>query len=370
MTGICMPSYGVPADLVALLLHRCIPLPSRPTRTIHSQLRAALLDSSVGRVVVLAHNTGAAALAQATAHLYADVPADRLAKLEIYTFGAAASEFVIPTGESSNNNRGSSSSASSKDASSPPTSPSPPQQQLHHHQTDAHAERARGQPHIEHFALAADPLARLGVLHGVRQDLRGRYCGAVFVIDGASLPMQRQSTSAQGQKKKQRQSPSGLRMADYLEAMFPAQMMKGGTGGAGALDGIMAIDRDVAQKREFAALSSYAAATSPRGSATGGGKRLSWTALGATAGAANGTTTATANGNGGGVNGQHGVRKGGGGSGSSVMDGVMGLEMARRGCKDCDGHRGREVSWLVRYVNVGFCVGANGVAADDAGRAQ
>ncbi len=32
------------------------------------------------------------------------------------------------------------------------------------------------------------------------------------------------------------------------------------------------------------------------------------------------------------------------------MDGVAGLEMARRGCRDCDGHRGREVSWLVRYV--------------------
>jgi hypothetical protein len=105
----------------------------------------------------------------------------------------------------------------------------------------------------------------------------------------------------------------------------------------------MTIDRDVAEKREFAAMSNFAAARAERG---GKKERLSWTALGATAGQKK-------------MNG--------------VMDGVAGLEMARKGCRDCDGHRGREVSWLVRYVNVGCVEGAglgmgvNGVRHEENG---
>lgn len=80
----------------------------------------------------------------------------------------------------------------------------------------------------------------------------------------------------------------------------------------------MLIDRDLAEKREFAALAQHSASVRSKG----GKKRLSWTGLGATAGA-------PANGN---------------------MDGVVGLEMARKGCRDCQGHRGRDVSRLARYV--------------------
>lgn len=308
MTGICMPSYGIPVDLLLLLLRRCLAVPSQPSRTIHLQLRTALLDASINRVVVLAHNLGAAAVAQVSSDLYADIPAEKLSKLEIYTFGAAAAEFVLPTGEST--------------FEAPPPSP------------DSHGERSKAAaPHIEHFALANDPLARLGVLHSVRQDLQGRFCGGVFVIDEVHRHRQQQSASGTtlGTDREAASRASGLSMSDYLTALFPSQM----TGGAverGALDAIMVIDRDVAEKREFAAMSGAASGAAGRGG-SGGGKRLSWTGLGATVG-------------------QH--RKG------AVMDGVVGLEMARKGCKDCDGHRGREVSWLVRYVNVGMCVDANG----------
>lgn len=290
-------------------------MPSEPSRITHSHLRSALLDSSINRVVLLAHNLGSVTVAQVMGELCVDVPSDRLSKLEIYTFGAAAGEFVLPTGERKIG------------TTSPP------------HHTGDHLERGdRGMPHVEHFALAHDPLAQLGVLHSVRQDLQGRFCGSVFVVDGAKRYSAASGPSSPPKKaraKREAHQPSGLSMIDYLTALFPAQMT-GGAVSQGALDGIMFIDRDVAEKREFAAMSGCAAVVAGRSSS--GGKRLSWTGLGATAG-----------------------QKRRNGSGGRVMDGVAGLEMARRGCKDCDGHRGREVSWLARYVNIGQCADVNGV---------
>lgn len=56
----------------------------------------------------------------------------------------------------------------------------------------------------------------------------------------------------------------------------------------------------------------------------------------------------------GGMNGGVGVKNG-------VSVGMAGLEMARRGCKDCTGHRGWEVTRLVRYVNMkGMGMGMRG----------
>ncbi|CRK36538.1 hypothetical protein BN1708_020035, partial [Verticillium longisporum] len=85
----------------------------------------------------------------------------------------------------------------------------------------------------------------------------------------------------------------------------------------------MSIDRDTAEKRELAAMASYAECKKRSGRFGRDGKRTSWTGLGATVG---------------------------GGATNGVMDGVVGLEMARRGCRECDGHRGREVSRLADYV--------------------
>ncbi len=104
-----------------------------------------------------------------------------------------------------------------------------------------------------------------------------------------------------------------------MRALFPTQLFNSKVTSSSVLDTVMMIDRDAAEKREFAAMANYASSRSKSDS-----KRLSWTALGATAGHKNG-----------------------------VSDGIVGLEMARRGCRDCDGLRGSEVSWLVRYVNIG-----------------
>lgn len=115
-----------------------------------------------------------------------------------------------------------------------------------------------------------------------------------------------------------------MSLADYMGCLFPTNISSNNNNNSSILNSLMHIDRPLAEKREFAALARGAASadsgtgsSSPRGEK----KRLSWTGLGATAT-------------------------------GSTMDGVVGLEMARKGCKDCHGHRGREVSLLVRYVCV------------------
>jgi hypothetical protein len=85
------------------------------------------------------------------------------------------------------------------------------------------------------------------------------------------------------------------------------------------LDCMMTIDRDTAEKREFAAMANQNNSNGSKRRT----KRLSWTGLGATA------------------NGMKGS-----------MDGVVGLEMARMGCRECEGHRARDVSRLVRYAGL------------------
>jgi hypothetical protein len=277
-----------------MLLHRNTTIPSETTRILYSQLRAALLDPTINRVVILSHNLGSLPVSKATSQLFSDLPVDKLSKLEIYTFGAVSSEFVLPTGDT-------------KDI---PGSPA--------HIPNGMDFRRTNPPHIEHFALSTDPFAQLGVLRSTKENLETRFCGGVFVISSStSTPTNESSPSP----------PTGLTLASYLTALFPTQLT-GGQLNDSILDTIMTIDRDVAEKREFAAMNNFAAARAERG---GKKERLSWTALGAMAAQKR-------------MNG--------------VMEGIAGLEMARKGCRDCDGHRGREVSRLVRYVNVGCVEGA------------
>ncbi|KAH8900318.1 hypothetical protein GQ53DRAFT_633793 [Thozetella sp. PMI_491] len=292
MTGLQVPTCGLPFDLICLVLQRTLALPTPTTRLLYSQLRAALVDSTVPRVVVIAHNTGAISASQVVAQLCVDLPLEKVSKLEVYTFGSAAYEFVIPVGE--------------------------PRADPQHQQTAGPSE-PRKTIHTEHFALARDPFARFGVLKSVREHLVGRFCGGVFILNNPVTQVQTQTRASRRALRKMPSAPSGLSIHDYMRVLFPAQLTNSQATDAGALESIMMIDRDMAEKREFAAMSNYASIRSNKES-----KRLSWTGLGATAGQRNG-----------------------------VSDGVVGLELARRGCRDCEGHRGTEVTWLTRYVNIG-----------------
>lgn len=286
MVCICMPSYGMLFDMLHMMLQRCIPLPSQARRNLYSQMRSALLDDSMNRCVILSHNDSSIIVSQAVAQLCSDLPPEKLAKLEIYTFGAAASEFMMPLG-------------TVKMDSDPG------------HQT-MDAARTHQSIHVEHFALMRDPFAQMGVLESVGQNMEGRFCGAVFMMNDM-MP-----TS----DKKRQNMPvcSGLMMEEYLMALFPVQMSDGDRT-CSALDSVMTIDKDCAEKREIAAMGNYHAASQ----AKKGDKRLSWTGLATMAGQKNGMNA-----------------------------GMVALEMARKGCRTSDGRRGREVSWLVRYVDIGM----------------
>lgn len=293
MVCICAPTYGLPCDLAMLMLQRCMPMPSRTRRNLCSQMRCALLDDLMHRCVVLCHNDGAVLVSQAVTQLCAELPMEKLRKLEIYTFGAAASEFMMPLGDMGME--------------------SEPGRQ--------HGDQAadRRSIHVEHFAMTNDPFAQMGVLQSVRLNLETRFCGSVFILNNCN-------TNDAPRLSRMIMAPcSGLMMDEYLAAMFPAQVTPTNANTAlmcpSALDKVMAIDRDCAEKREIAAMSSYHAASQARKGI--GGKRLSWTGLATMAGQRNGMNA-----------------------------GMVALEMARKACRNCEGRTGREVSWLARYVAV------------------
>ncbi|KAH8763045.1 hypothetical protein F5883DRAFT_676654 [Diaporthe sp. PMI_573] len=306
--SVCAPTYGLPFDLLILILQRSFHtmMPSPMTNAIYAQIRAALLDRGVSRTVVLAHNTGAICTSQILRQLYADVSPDKMSKLEIYTFGAAACDFVTPLGGTA-----ASAVADSKKLAA--------QQKMH-----AAGVMESREPHIEHFAFVNDPLARMGVLRSVREDMEGRFCGGVFVLTCPG------SAHHSGEMATRSMAPRPMMsMMDYMSCLFPQQQqeqnnannasgdMAMGQCSSSILDCMMTIDRDTAEKREFAAMANQNNSNSSEKRT----KRLSWTGLGAT------------------VNGMKGS-----------MDGVVGLEMARMGCRECEGHRARDVSRLVRYA--------------------
>ncbi|KAK3942651.1 hypothetical protein QBC46DRAFT_379603, partial [Diplogelasinospora grovesii] len=207
ITCINMPTYGLPLDLIMMVLQRCVTLPSQPRRVLYGQLRGALNDSSIKRCVVLAHGHSSILLSQAVAQLCADLPVEKLDKLEIYTFGAAAIEFAIPA---------------------------------------SHQDQHPGWGvHVEHFAMQNDPFAQYGVLHSVRVSMERRFCGGLFVINntkGQSFPW-----------KSHCRSRPPLTMEDYLMAMFPAQITKDQVVHS-VLDAVMNIDRNCAEAREIKAI--------------------------------------------------------------------------------------------------------------------
>lgn len=309
--SVCAPTYGLPFDMLALILQRSLPamMPSPLTNAMYAQIRASLLDRSVSRTVVLAHNNGAVCASQILRQLYADVSPDKMSKLEVYTFGAAATDFVTPLGGTV-----ASAVAESKKLAG--------QQQMH-----AAGVMESREPHIEHFAFVNDPLARMGVLRSVREDLEGRFCGGVFVLNCPGSMHHSEDNAT-----KNSASRPMMSMIDYMSCLFPEQQQEHNSSNApgntttrqqcssSILDCMMTIDRDTAEKREFAAMANQNNSNSSEKRT----KRLSWTGLGATA--------------------KNGMR--------GSMDGVVGLEMARMGCRECEGHRARDVSRLARYASL------------------
>src|ERR1700688_193651 len=88
--GVYNPTNGLVIDILEMLLLRSIQYPSRTSTTLYTQLRELLLPPSTRKVLVIAHGTGASILSSVLSKLHNDLPVDILSKLEIFTFGSAA----------------------------------------------------------------------------------------------------------------------------------------------------------------------------------------------------------------------------------------------------------------------------------------
>ncbi|KAF7906023.1 hypothetical protein EAF00_000302 [Botryotinia globosa] len=210
MTGIHNRTLGLPLDLLLHFLSITMPI----HRTLYSQLRETLLTPSIQKVVILSHSTGSKIVSDILDQLHADLPASLMAKLEIYTFGAAGGSFSNPLvnslcmelgalGENENSNM--------------------------------KASYERVIPHIEHYLpLTSSPLSTMSILHPVLHTLDSRFCGRMFILNGFHPVLFEQ----------------------YLDMMFTWRKsvnLVDGSETRGFWDEMVRVDGETAEKREFTA---------------------------------------------------------------------------------------------------------------------
>lgn len=127
-----------------------------------------LADPTVSKVVLLCHSQGGIVASLVIDRLITTLAFNDLSKLEVYSFGSAASHFSNPCVT-----RGSNASAASSSKLCPGDLAS----------TGCARHVIR---HIEHYANEYDMVPRWGVLHCARDIQAERYAGRVFVRIGAS----------------------------------------------------------------------------------------------------------------------------------------------------------------------------------------
>lgn len=186
-------------------------------RVTYSYVKATLLDPTVNKVVIIAHSQGGIIISLVLDQLFTEMPANAMSKLEIYTFGSAASHFSNPLVSPS----------SETEISSVPPSPA-----------KVHFDRPR-QPkhvisHIEHYANEKDMVPRWGVLHCVQSVLNNRYAGSVFVRMGGSGHMFNQH---------------------YMDPMFPLEESETLSRDDSFLERVVIVDEKLATKRETVGVS-------------------------------------------------------------------------------------------------------------------
>ena len=168
-------SYGMIADLGMCLIQRAISYHDLGTRLTYAQVNAFLVDPTVTKVVLIGHSQGGIIVSMAIDDLLAQLPARTMSKLEVYTFGSAASHFSNPSLALLSN----------------PCAIQPGDQtslRISQAKVDL-ADSNHGRniiPHMEHYANEYDLVPRWGVLHSVQDVLKTRYAGSIFVRMGAS----------------------------------------------------------------------------------------------------------------------------------------------------------------------------------------
>ncbi|OAX78856.1 hypothetical protein ACJ72_06830 [Emergomyces africanus] len=159
ITGIHNPTNGLLFDIIECIFQRSFAYNTYSTRYTYDHLKHCLIDPAVHKVVLIAHSQGGIIASMALDLLFTEIPPVNMAKLEVYTFGSAASHFNNPMR-----------------VIYPPifNSPTTPNR------------RSKGViRYIEHYVNGEDIVPRWGVMYNVRS-AKTRYAGKVFVRNGAT----------------------------------------------------------------------------------------------------------------------------------------------------------------------------------------
>ncbi|KAM3074988.1 hypothetical protein ACMFMF_005673 [Clarireedia jacksonii] len=211
MTGTHNRTLGLPLDIILHLLSLNLPI----HRILYAQLREALLSPSTRKLILLSHSTGSKIVSDVLDQLHADLPQGFMAKLEIYTFGAAGGSFSNPL-----------LNASTLDMTAIAE--------------DKPASCERVISHIEHYLpLATSPLSTISILHPILHTLDSRFCGRIFILNGYAP----------------------LFFSQYLDLMFTYQIIPVPAQQASKIeleersfwDERIDVDGETAEKREFTA---------------------------------------------------------------------------------------------------------------------
>ncbi len=182
----------------------------------YAYVKAILVDPTVHKVILIGHSQGGIIVSLVLDQLFDELPTSCMAKLEIYTFGSAASHFSNPLVSLTTEN----------DASVSPTSGPA----VHF---DLPPQPKHVISHIEHYANERDMVGRWGVLHCTQDILNNRYAGSVFVRMGASGHLFNQH---------------------YMDAIFPLPAENNPLLTQIFLDALVKVDEKLAMKRENTAI--------------------------------------------------------------------------------------------------------------------
>ncbi|KAL8639322.1 MAG: hypothetical protein Q9226_008882, partial [Calogaya cf. arnoldii] len=152
--GIHNRSWGIFSDILECLLQRCLGYKTLDVRVACEIFKEYLMDEEVKKLVLVAHSQGGIIASMVVDQMFMELPDDVMGKLEIYTFGSAASHFH-----------------------NPPTSSLVA--------TSSFAQTTTI-PYIEHYANEKDMVPRWGVLYSTCKLLNNRYAGNVFIRDKAT----------------------------------------------------------------------------------------------------------------------------------------------------------------------------------------
>lgn len=159
------------------LVQRAVSYHDFGTRLTYAYVKAMLVDPTVTKVVLIGHSQGGIIISQTIDDLLTQLPANTMSKLEVYTFGSAASHFSNP-------------SLTLRSRSSVNQSCDCEQPSLRNFQSKVclpdTSQSNHIIPHMEHYANELDLVPRWGVLHSVQDVLDARYAGSIFVRLGAS----------------------------------------------------------------------------------------------------------------------------------------------------------------------------------------